>query len=310
MTTFGDDLYCKTLHYDNLVGPGGINPGDPQDLKSVLATEPGFGVVSGAGDIMLTNGKVTTGAGATGCVMGDPQGSIMCTGNMSAGSGEFKGDLNMINNKIVSTGGLQSDLEIDFAGGGSATAAEIRGCNKLTTKAVTSVAANPLALSAATGQNLTLTTEGAGNLTLTTAATGAVLINTFAPVLNRPLEFVAAVEDGNDSRYTLTSGDKEYFYTDLPAQTFASNDEQILTVTTNYDIIATTASDTARTLQFDNVRLAPIIGDNANKSQIMNVTRVNATSFKVGRQGFVNAASLNLMRPSGAIRYYFRLFRI
>ena len=209
----------------------------------------------------------------------------------------------------MSSGAQGSALAIDFSGS-SETAASIEGCNKVVTKAVESEAGNPLALSAATGQNLTLTTEGAGNLTLTTAATGAVLINTFAPVLNQPLELVAAVQGANDSRYTLNSGDKEFFYTDLPPQTSSGNDTQILTVTTNYDITATTPSATARTLQFDNVRTQEISGEDSDQSQIMIVTRIDATSFKVGRQGFKQAASLELMRPNGNVRYYFRLFPV
>ena len=37
MTSFGDELYCKNLHYDKLIPSGGATaPGAPQNLESVL----------------------------------------------------------------------------------------------------------------------------------------------------------------------------------------------------------------------------------------------------------------------------------
>lgn len=51
MTTAGSELFCKDLYcddvyYQNLIGPGGIDPGDPQNLAAVLTqgnTAPAVG---------------------------------------------------------------------------------------------------------------------------------------------------------------------------------------------------------------------------------------------------------------------------
>ena len=128
MTTFGDDLYCKNLHYKFLVPEAGTTPpGAPQDLQSVLNTGAGG---TATGDITLT-GKITA-------TSGQFNGELNMTGadntkNNIAGCNQIttdklsatamEGDLNMATHKITGTG---VGLALDF------TTAAITGVNDIT----------------------------------------------------------------------------------------------------------------------------------------------------------------------------------
>lgn len=174
MTTFGDDLYCKNLHYDFLKPSGGETPpGAPQNLQSVLNE----GSTAATGSITLTGtggtgGTLTTGTGGT------QTGTTLTAAGAITASGTITGKGNLA---LTGTG----------------TAAEF-SATTITADSGAAKVVTPL-LENGTGTDLECKAAGTLNLNGTTA----VLINSKVPLLKPSFTDLG---DGTGANDTVPTG--------------------------------------------------------------------------------------------------------